>query len=538
MVIHTLIRLITFFPYHGHRTVSRTFFFSVALAFFDGFPDFRFRKAGYQAIDRICDYYYSLQNKPVKSNVKPGYLREALPVAPPTKGESIEDIANDYQDIIMPGLTHWQHPSFFAYYPTASTFEGIIGDLYATTALNPGFNWICSPACTELENVVMDWAAQLFGLSEDFYNTTQVGGGVIQSTASDSALVAIVTARSRYQRLHPDVPIDKLVVYVTTQTHSLGLKAGLILGLPVYAIPVRAEDDYGLRGHGLREVIERDKAEGKHPFVIVGTVGTTSSGAIDNIDEIAEALRDHPDIWLHIDAAWLGAAFSCPQYRARCHLPTINKVADSICINFHKARAGPFSSTSWGLVNFDCSAFWVRDRKNLTEALDITPPFLRSTEGDAGIVVDYRNWGLTLGRRFRSLKVWFVLRSFGVEGFQAYIRKCISLGEIFAESVRNHPELLELVTPPSFSLSVFRIAPGAVPGLPAHELNELNELYYRRLNERNELMLTQTELNGVHCVRFVVGVQRTERIHVEAAFGICLETAKLVTREFTGSRSY
>jgi len=169
----------------------------------------------------------------------------------------------------------------------------------------------------------------------------------------------------------------------------------------------------------------------------------------------------------------------------------------------------------------------------LTEALDITPPFLRSAEADAGTVVDYRNWGLTLGRRFRSLKVWFVLRSFGIEGFQAYIRKCIKMGEVFAESVRKHPELLELVTPPSLSLSVFRITPGAIPGLGADKLNALNELYYRRLNERNELMLTQTELNGVYCIRFAVGAQRTERNHVEAAFDICLETARLAIKEFT-----
>ncbi|KAF9785098.1 pyridoxal phosphate-dependent transferase [Thelephora terrestris] len=482
----------------------------------------QFRKAGYQAIDRICDHYSSVQDRPVRPSVKPGYLRNALPSAPPIKGEDIEDIANDFQDLIMPGVMHWQHPSFFAYFPAAGTLESIIGDLYAATAMNPGFNWMCSPACTELENVTMDWSAKLYGLSEDFLNSTNVGGGVIQTNASDGAMVAIVAARSRYQALYPEVPTEKLVIYVTTQTHSLGLKAGLVLGLPVYAFPVRVEDNYSLRGEDLREMIEMDRADGKHPFILIGTVGTTSSGAIDNIDEIGETLLDYPDIRLHVDAAWLGAAFSCPEYRERCRVPAINKYADSVCVNFHK----------WGLVSLDCSGLWVRDREHLTRALDITPPFLRNPDGESGTVVDYRNWSLALGRRFRSAKLWFVLRSFGVEGYQAHIRKSIRLGEIFAERVRQHPETLELVTSPSFSLSVFRIAPSAVPGVSEDELNELNERYYQNINKRKDIMLTQTKLNGTHCIRFVTGAQNTEPHHIETAFRICFETAVASIKEF------
>jgi len=265
---------------------------------------------------------------------------------------------------------------------------------------------------------------------------------------------------------------------------------------------------------------------GTQTSAAVGTVGTTSSGAIDNIDEIGEALSNYPDMWLHIDAAWLGAAFSCPEYRERCRVPAVNRYADSLCVNFHK----------WGLVSLDCSGMWVRNRGNLTEALDITPPFLRSSEGDAGTVVDYRNWSLALGRRFRSAKLWFVLRSFGVEGYQAHIRRSVSLGEIFTERVREHPELLELVVPPSFSLSVFRIAPSAVAGISATELNELNELYYRNINERKDIMLTQTKLNGVHCVRFVTGALGTKPHHIEEAFVICSETAKASIKEFMESK--
>ncbi|KDQ27987.1 hypothetical protein PLEOSDRAFT_1097003, partial [Pleurotus ostreatus PC15] len=309
----------------------------------------QFRKAGYQAIDRICDYYYTLQDKSVVSSVKPGYLRDSLPVEAPEAGEDFQKIADDYQKFIIPGLTHWQHPSFFAFFPTGCTFEGMLADLYASSTMNPGFN----------------------------------------STASDSALIAVVAARSLYQRRHPSVTQSSLVIYTTTQTHSLGLKAGLILGLSVRALEVTWEDKFSLRGETLRKALEGDEREGKKPFILLATVGTTSSGAIDNVSEIGAVMKDYPDLWVHVDAAWAGVALSCPEHRESLHLNAINEHAHSFCTNFHK----------WGLTNFDASTLWVRDRKYLTDALDVTPPFLRSAEGDAGTVIDYRNWHLALGRR-------------------------------------------------------------------------------------------------------------------------------------------
>ncbi|KAG6866861.1 hypothetical protein C0991_008797 [Blastosporella zonata] len=248
----------------------------------------RFRKAGYQAIDRICDYYYSLEKQPVLSKVEPGYLKKHIPcecyrqslrwndiltnmlkqVTAPEQGEDFQVIADDYQKFIVPGLTHWQHPSFFAYFPTGCTFEGILADLYSTAAANPGFNWIASPACTELEALVMDWACRLLGLSPEFLNSSEVGGGVIQNTASDSALIAAVAARSLYQRDHPEVPSTKLVIYTTTQTHSLGLKAGLVLGLSVRILEVKAEDNFSLRGETLRLALEEDEKLGMKPFIL------------------------------------------------------------------------------------------------------------------------------------------------------------------------------------------------------------------------------------------------------------------------------
>ncbi|XP_006460873.1 hypothetical protein AGABI2DRAFT_185212 [Agaricus bisporus var. bisporus H97] len=491
----------------------------------------QFRKAGYNAIDRICDYYYNLQSMPVKSSVSPGYLAQHIPTSPPEQGEPWQQILDDYTEHIIPGLTHWQHPSFYGYFPTACSFPSMLAELLASSTPNPGFNWSCSPACTELEALMMDWAADLLGLHKEFFNSSNKGGGVIQTTASDSALVAIVAARSRYQRLHPDVPFKDLIIYTTTQTHSLGLKAGLILGIGVRAIEVDAHDKYALRGSTLRKALEEDAADGKHPFILIATLGTTSSGASDNMPEIRNIAKDYPSLWIHVDAAWAGVVFSCPEYRDKLYHTDINEMATSFCTNFHK----------WGLVNFDCSAFWVRDRSLLTEALDITPPFLRTKEGDSGQVVDYRNWHLALGRRFRSLKMWFVFRTYGVDGFQGYIRRCIGLNTLFQEKINETSSLLELVTAPSLSLSVVRISPAALSpsSSPSNStdlitqdfMNTLNQTFYSRLSARNDIFLTQTILNGAFCIRFSIGAELTTEDDICRAVDTLIEEAKNVVEE-------
>ncbi|EMD37052.1 hypothetical protein CERSUDRAFT_84071 [Gelatoporia subvermispora B] len=479
-----------------------------------------FRKAGYQAIDRICDYYYSLQNRPVVPSVQPGYLLDALPDSPPEQGEDFTVIADDYQKYILPGLTHWQHPSFFAYFPTACTFEGILGDLYSTSTANPGFNWLASPACTELEMVVMDWSAKLLGLSEHFLHSSGKGGGVIQTTASELALVVVVAARERYLRIHPDAKADELVIYTTTQTHSLGVKAGLVFGMECRALEVKAEDAYALRGATLKSALEEDEKRGKRPFILVATVGTTSSGAIDRLDEIGQVSEDYPSLWIHVDAAWAGVTLACPEYRGTAQLENINAYATSFGTNFHK----------WGLVNFDAALLWVKDRKDLTDALDVTPEFLRTKQGDAGAVVDFRNWHLGLGRRFRSLKVWFVLRSYGVEGFRNYIRQGIKLNEHFTSLIRASLDF-SLVTAPSFALTVFRLTPAGA-SLTGSELNELNRAFYARLSSRHDIMLTQTVLNGVFCIRFAVGAARTQQEHIDTAWDLLQQEGAVAVQEY------
>jgi aromatic-L-amino-acid decarboxylase len=370
----------------------------------------------------------------------------------------------------------------------------------------------------------MDWAAKMFGLDKAFWNINEVGGGVIQTTASDSALTAIVVARTRYVNEHPGTTMESLIIYVTTQTHSFGKKAAMILGLRVRALDVDktvAADNTGLTGDGLIAAVKEDRDLGLHPFVLIATVGTTSSGAIDKVADLGVAIKKNcPSIWLHVDAAWAGVTLACPEYREIAQLSGINEHADSLCINFHK----------WGLTNFDASAFWVRERKRLIDALDITPEFLRTKEGDAGTVIDYRNWHLSLGRRFRSLKLWFVLRSFGVEGFQANIRKCISLNNVFAEHIRASP-IFHLVTPPSFALSVFRLVPRSanITG-ELDSVNALNREFYNNLQSRSSLVMTQTLIGEVFCVRFAVGVSSTEQRDIEDAWGVIRETGETTLR--------
>ncbi|QRW21306.1 aromatic-L-amino-acid decarboxylase [Rhizoctonia solani] len=493
-----------------------------------------FRRAAYAAVDAICDYQKSLEDLPVVAQVEPGnpLIGFFVTEEAPTKGESFDVIAKDFQEYIMPGITHWQHPSFFAYFPVANTFESVLADILAGSITNPGFNWACSPACTELEMLVMDWAAKLFGLDPTFYVDSKSGGGVLLTTASDSALTAAVAARARYTKAHPDVPLDKLVIYGTSQTHSLGAKAALILGLQFRAI--------------------EDKKAGMHPFIVIATVGTTSSGAIDNIEEVGQALTKYPDIWLHIDAAWAGVALACPEFREISYLGAINAYAHSFCTNFHK----------WGLVNFDCSTLWVRDRTLLTDALDVTPEFLRTKQADAGAVIDYRNWHLALGRRFRSLKVCF-----GVEGFQAHIRKGVELAKIF-ESLVEQSSLFEIVTPRSFALVVFRLrtptalptpaaatpiegsglsqekelTAGASPDTTTTEArlrqssqtksNALNRAFYARISARKTILLTQTDLAGTFCIRMAIGTARTEEKHIREAFDLLVEEAQETLREW------
>ncbi|SPO48706.1 related to Aromatic-L-amino-acid decarboxylase [Moesziomyces antarcticus] len=536
-----------------------------------------FRKAGYAAVDRICDYYASLAERPVSAQVQPGFLSASIPTSAPEIGEAWERIDNDYHSVIMPGITHWQHPNFYGYFPCNASFEGALADLYCASISNPGFNWSVSPSVTELEILMVDWVGRMLGLDEAFLSTSGTGGGIILGSASEVALTVAIAARERcIDRLTPQHPMptvhngmngvgsldadqdvasagqsaaevgadatlvantrlakwrgglpSRLVMYGTTQTHTIAAKAALILGLDFRALPVSAESSYSLSGATLAAAIAEDVALGRVPFMLIATIGTTSSGAIDNLPEIVEVVAKHPTLWLHIDAAYAGVCLSLPELRAEMHLDAINSAAvDSFSTNLHK----------WGLVQFDCSPLHVRDRGDLSRALSITPTYLRTKQADAGNVLDLRNLQISLGRRFRSLKVWFVLRSYGLEGFRKHLRTTMQLANHFESLLRaDDPGLLEIVAQPRWALVVFRMKPKG----EGCDVEQLNKAFWDDLEAQSaHFVLTQTSLPEVgFCIRFVVGSPQTQRHHVEQTWKLVAQTARSTWARFKSSSS-
>jgi len=362
-----------------------------------------FRRRGYQAIDWIANYLENVENLPVLSQVEPGDIRAKLQDAP-QQGESFEAILKDLDEIIVPGLTHWQSPNFFAFFPTGISAPSILGELISAGLGIQGMLWATSPACTELESHVLDWLVDMLGLPEQF-KSDQAGGGVIQDSASSATLVALLAARE--QKI---ADINKLVAYTSTQAHSSMEKAVKIAGLRRENLRyLEVDANYAMRASALQQCIEADIKAGLTPCFLAATVGTTSSNAIDPIPQLGEIAQKY-NIWLHVDAAMSGTAALCPELR---WIHQGLEQADSYCFNPHK----------WMMTNFDCTCFYVRDRASLIQALSIMPEYLKNQASDSGKVIDYRDWQIPLGRRFRSLKLWFVIRHYGIEGLQHYVRK-------------------------------------------------------------------------------------------------------------------
>ncbi|WFD27924.1 hypothetical protein MNAN1_002932 [Malassezia nana] len=484
-----------------------------------------FRAAAHATVDRICDYYETLEARPVTAQVERGYLAPRLPSEAPDQGEPWSAIIGDYDKHILPGMTHWQHPMFFGFFPANATYEGILADMLACMTNNPAFNWNASPAVTELEFVVLDWVAKMLGLSSDFLSldTSHNGGGIIFGSASEATLTLAVAARERaIERLAtargvtPDTMrsevLPRLVLYCTEQTHSSARKAAQILGLTCRVLPVYRHDAYALRGATLRDALARDQEAGLVPFYLVATYGTTNTCAIDALAELADARRDAPLLWLHVDAAYGGVALSVPEYRD-AHLAAINAHVDSFSTNLHK----------WGLVPFESSPTFVRDRAPLVQALTLTPAYLASKGGE-DLVSDLRNMQISLGRRFRALKVWMVLRSYGVHGFQQHIRDHVALAEAFVARIKSYPQI-EVPIAPRWGLVVLRVSR---PGLDEAQTEALNQAWVQALGAHSaNLLLTPTVVPGIGtCVRWVVGSVVTRIEHIERAaalMGACAE---------------
>lgn len=464
-------------------------------------PD-EFRKHGKEVIDWIADYYEKVEAYPVMSQLEPGQIREALPPSAPVKGEPFDVMMQDVERIIMPGITHWQSPNFYAFFPANTSGPAILGELLSAGLGVQGMIWATSPACTELETHLMDWLVDMLELPRAF-KSSSAGGGVIQDTASSAALCAVLAGRERATRFQSnEAGCDgKLVAYASTQAHSSIEKAVKIAGIgknQLRLVPV--DESLAMRSDALAEMIEQDRAAGLIPCFVAATVGTTSSTALDPLNAIGQLCQDQ-GIWFHVDGAMAGTAALCPEFRYVHH--GMNW-ADSYCFNPHK----------WMLTNFDCSCFFVRDRASLIDTLSILPEYLRNQATESGAVIDYRDWHIPLGRRFRALKLWFVIRHYGTAGLQRYVRQHVALAQAFANWVREDEDF-ELAAPVPLNLICFRHRKG----------DDFNKKLMDRLNDSGKMYLTHTRLKDQFVIRLCVGQTHTERRHVEAAWQLIKETA-------------
>ena len=457
-------------------------------------PD-EFRRHGHAVVDWIADYYARIETFPVLSRVEPGQIRASLPPEPPAKSESVEAMLRDVEKLILPGVTHWQSPNFFAFFPCNASGPAILGDLLSSGLGVQGMLWATSPACTELETHVLDWLVGMLGLPQKFLSSS-TGGGVIQDTASSASLCALLAARERATNFASNRRgcDGKLVAYTSTQAHSSIEKDVKIAGLGRDHLRLIAVDqNFAMQPDALARQIAEDRRAGLVPCFVCATVGTTSSNAMDPVAEIGRICREH-NLWLHVDAAMSGTAAFCPEFR---HIHNGLEFADSYCFNAHK----------WMFTNFDCDCFYVADRASLIQTFTLLPEYLRNQATESGAVIDYRDWQIPLGRRFRALKLWFVIRHYGVEGLQHHVREHVRLAQQFAEWVRNDDHF-ELAAPVPLNLVCFRHKGG----------DEANQTLMDRLNRSGDLYLTHTRLNDRLTLRLCVGQTNTQARHVKRAW--------------------
>ncbi|EEQ86153.1 hypothetical protein RJZ56_006854 [Blastomyces dermatitidis] len=530
----------------------------------------QFREAAHAAIEEIIEHFNSIDSKRVVPSIEPGYLRPLIPTSAPNDPEPWSKIQPDIESKIMPGLTQWQSPKFMAYFPAGVTYPSILGELYSAAFTAPAFNWLCSPACTELEIIVMDWMAQALGLPDCFLSAASsksgksTGGGTIQGTASEIVATVIVAARERHVRdkalaegLVEGTPEwedrtmelrTRLVAVGTDQTHSCTAKGARIAGVRYRAIPTRLEDGLAMTGDGLRKMLEQCEREGMEPFYLTATMGTTNSCAIDRFSEIKAVLKEKEawqKIWVHIDGAYAGSALVTEEWQ---HIAQeFAEGVDSFMVNLSK----------WLLVNFDASLLYVSNSIHLTNALDITPAYLRNPSSLTTPVTDFRNWGIPLGRRFRALKVWFVMRTYGLSGMKAHIRKGIKNGVVFANLTKTRPDLFEIVTGPSIGLTTVRVrgldeaSPASTASLTngTSGLNDgvaktvgskdtstistqaLTQKVCEKINAGGELFLTSSVIGGYTVIRVVSGNPLAQEKYVRQAFEVLVKVTEEVLAE-------
>ncbi|GAB5496516.1 MAG: aspartate aminotransferase family protein [Phycisphaerales bacterium] len=471
-------------------------------------PD-EFRREALRAVDLVASYMQQVQSLPAKPGTKPGDVFSKIPTeaqSEPGEQDEWSRIFEEIESLILPNMMHWQSPSFFGFFPCNSTGPAIIGELLSAGLGQQGMLWQTSPASNELERALLDQMGRAMGLPESFISTSDNGGGCIQSTASEATLTAMVAGRRRVTERGAD--FHKTTVYASTQTHSSFVKAALIAGLAasaedtsrVRSIAVNEQCEMDLQA--LERSLREDMASGLTPAMVCATLGTTGTTAIDDLSGIVEVLKQtgaaDAGCWLHVDAAHAGALLVCPEHRAM--IDGIEH-ADSMCFNPHK----------WLLVNFDCDLFWTSDRRSLVNCMSVMPEYLRNKATDTGEVFDYRDWGVPLGRKFRSLKLWLVLRHYGLSGLQAHVRAGLDQADIF-ESLVRADDRFEVLMPRTMNLVCIALKAG----------DEANRRLMELVNNQGPAFLTHTSIpmksGDRYAIRVSIGATTTRTEHIRQLF--------------------
>ncbi|KAL0328989.1 UNVERIFIED_CONTAM: Tyrosine/DOPA decarboxylase 2 [Sesamum calycinum] len=476
-----------------------------------------FKRQGHLVIDFLADYYNNVEKYPVRSQVEPGYLKKRMPESAPYDPEPIEEILRDVQKDIVPGITHWQSPSYFAYFPASGSIAGFLGEILGTGFNVVGFNWMSSPAATELESIVMDWLGEMLKLPAEFLFSGG-GGGVLQGTTCEAILCTVVAARDQMLKKIGRDKINKLVVYGSDQTHSAIQKAAHIAGINpnnFRAIATTKDNAFGLTAEAFRAAVESDIKSGLVPLFLCSTIGTTSSTAVDPLAPLCEVAQEY-GIWVHVDAAYAGSICICPEYR---HFLDGIENANSFSFNAHK----------WFLTTLDCCCLWVKDPSALVKALSTYPEYLRNKASETKQVVDYKDWQITLSRRFRSLKLWLVLRSYGVANLRKFLRCHVKMAQNF-EGLIEMDKRFEVVVPRNFATVCFRISPaefgGNHEGMSREEAaNNFNSKLLESINGSGKVYMTHAVIGGGYVMRLAVGASLTENRHVVLAWKVVQEHA-------------
>ncbi|XP_062073278.1 tyrosine decarboxylase-like [Humulus lupulus] len=511
-----------------------------------------FRRQGHMMIDFIADYYKNIETYPVLSTVQPGYLRTRLPESAPNNPEPIETILNDVNQHIIPGLTHWQSPNHFALFPSSASTAGFLGETLAAALNVVGLNWVSSPAATELETIVMDWLGEMLKLPKSFL-FSGTGGGVMQGTTCEAIICTLVAARDRKLSAIGRENIGKLVVYGSDQTHSAFQKASRIAGIHpenCRIVETNKATSFSMSPEIIRRMIITDMEAGLVPLFVCATVVTTSTTAVDPLGPISDVAKDY-DMWVHVDAAYAGNACICPEFR---HFIDGVEGVNSFSFNAHK----------WLFTTLDCCCLWVKDPNALTRSLSTSPEYLKNKATESKKVVDYKDWQISLSRRFRSLKLWLVLRSYGVEGLQGFIRSHVKMAKQF-EALLASDDRFEVVVPRNFSLVCFRVSPFAITKVKLisknhhHHyeigndvvgkkeecyvingnadlrdtcINEVNKELLESINGSGRVYLSHCVVGGAFALRLAVGSTLTEESHVVRAWNVVKEHADSVLANY------